>query len=175
MITALGELVRNIAVLVLITMFLQMLLPEGQMYGFIRMIMGVLLISAVLGPVLSFFGHNQIAPIYHKGAYEAATGEILSQGRALAAQYTANAAEDYKEGLIRQINAISLLLPQLSQVETKLELNSDASIKAVYIKGVLDSSLAGEEDTKKKLKNILGDFFNLPPEIIAIDLSRKPE
>ena len=46
----LATVVRNVAVLVLMMLFLQLLLPEGKMERFVRMIMGLLIISAVLGP-----------------------------------------------------------------------------------------------------------------------------
>lgn len=170
----LAELVRNVAVLVLLTMFLQMLLPEGQMAGFIRMIMGILLLSAVLSPLLDFMGQEHSAPVYSRINYEESTEEILWQGQALAADYVEQAAGEYSDGLARQMNAITGLIPGMVQAEAEISLDGAGRVIWVYIEGMVDTELAGLEDTEKKLTETIGDFFSLSEEIIELNLKAAP-
>ncbi|WP_425807673.1 stage III sporulation protein AF [Desulfitobacterium sp. Sab5] len=50
---SLQTLVRNLAIIILMANFLEMLLPSKSMQGFVKLIMGLFVISAVLGPVTS--------------------------------------------------------------------------------------------------------------------------
>lgn len=50
----LHTLVRNLAIILLLATFLEMLLPNKSMRGFVQMVMGLFVISAVLTPVTSF-------------------------------------------------------------------------------------------------------------------------
>jgi stage III sporulation protein AF len=50
----LQNLVRNLAVILLLATFLEMLLPNKSMRGFVQMVMGLFVISAVLAPITTF-------------------------------------------------------------------------------------------------------------------------
>ena len=50
----LHTLVRNLAIILLLATFLEMLLPNKSMRGFVQMLMGLFVISAVLTPIASF-------------------------------------------------------------------------------------------------------------------------
>ncbi|AFM42245.1 Stage III sporulation protein AF (Spore_III_AF) [Desulfosporosinus acidiphilus SJ4] len=50
----LQNLVRNLAFILLVATFLEMLLPNKSMRSFVQMVMGLFVISAVLAPITSF-------------------------------------------------------------------------------------------------------------------------
>lgn len=50
----LTTLVRNLALILLLATFLEMLLPNKSMRGFVQMVMGLFVISAVLAPITAF-------------------------------------------------------------------------------------------------------------------------
>lgn len=50
----LQTLVRNLAIILLLATFLEMLLPNKSMRGFVQMVMGLFVISAVLSPITAF-------------------------------------------------------------------------------------------------------------------------
>ncbi|HZK85410.1 MAG TPA: stage III sporulation protein AF [Desulfosporosinus sp.] len=50
----LQTLVRNLVVILLLATFLEMLLPNKSMRGFVQMVMGLFVISAVLAPITTF-------------------------------------------------------------------------------------------------------------------------
>ncbi|OLN32200.1 stage III sporulation protein AF [Desulfosporosinus metallidurans] len=56
----LHTLVRNLAIILLLATFLEMLLPNKSMRGFVQMVMGLFVISAVLTPIASFL-HTPLA------------------------------------------------------------------------------------------------------------------
>lgn len=47
----LQTLVRNLALILLLATFLEMILPNKSMRGFVQMVMGLFVISAILGPI----------------------------------------------------------------------------------------------------------------------------
>lgn len=171
MMEALRELVRNVAVLVILTMLLQMLLPEGKLSGFVRMIMGLLLLSAILSPLLDFFGNQELAPVYSKSTYEtSSTQEIINNGQSLAAELNAQANAEYQEGLERQISALVKLLPQVSQVEIEVAVDGTGEVTQIEIRGVFDPAIGNKQDTEARLKEIIKDFFVLSPETVIVDM-----
>ncbi len=51
----LKELVRNVVIIILLTTFLDMLLPSGSLRPFVKVIMGLFVLVSLLNPLLSFF------------------------------------------------------------------------------------------------------------------------
>jgi stage III sporulation protein AF len=51
----LKTLIRNLALILLLATFLEMLLPSKAMRGFIQLVMGLFVIAAILNPLVNFF------------------------------------------------------------------------------------------------------------------------
>lgn len=53
---SLQTLVRNLAIILLLASFLEMLLPNKSMKGFVKLVMGLFVISAILTPLTTLLG-----------------------------------------------------------------------------------------------------------------------
>jgi len=105
---ALHTLVRNLAVILLLATFLEMLLPNKSMRGFVQMVMGLFVISAVLAPITTFL-HTPLT--MEIPAWAATTPQelpaIASEGQGLNLARDA-VQEQYRQILVHQIKAIAL-------------------------------------------------------------------
>lgn len=104
----LQTLVRNLAMILLLATFLEMLLPNKSMRGFVQMVMGLFVISAVLAPITTFL-HTPLSmeiPAWTVTAPQdlpaiASEGEGVKVGR--------NAVqEQYRQILVHEIEALAL-------------------------------------------------------------------
>lgn len=104
----LQTLVRNLAMILLLATFLEMLLPNKSMRGFVQMVMGLFVISAVLAPITTFL-HTPLTleiPAWTATAPQdlpaiATEGEGIKVGRDAV-------QEQYRQILVHQIEALAL-------------------------------------------------------------------
>ena len=104
----LQTLVRNLAMILLLATFLEMLLPNKSMRGFVQLVMGLFVISAVLAPITTFL-HTPLS--MEIPAWTSTTPQdlpaIASEGQGLQVGRDA-VLEQYRQILIHQIEALAL-------------------------------------------------------------------
>lgn len=104
----LQTLVRNLAMILLLATFLEMLLPNKSMRGFVQMVMGLFVISAVLAPITAFL-HTPLS--MDVPAWTATTPQdlpvIATEGQASKVGRDA-VQEQYRLILVHQIEALAL-------------------------------------------------------------------
>ncbi|ODA41706.1 stage III sporulation protein AF [Desulfosporosinus sp. BG] len=104
----LQTLVRNLAIILLLATFLEMLLPNKSMRGFVQMVMGLFVISAVLTPVTTFL-HTPLA--MEIPAWTVTTPQdlpaIASEGQGVKVGRDA-VQEQYRQILAHQIEALAV-------------------------------------------------------------------
>ena len=104
----LQTLVRNLAMILLLATFLEMLLPNKSMRGFVQMVMGLFVISAVLAPIATFL-HTPLA--MEIPAWAVTTNQelpaIASEGEGVKVGRDA-VQEQYRQILAHQIEALVL-------------------------------------------------------------------
>jgi len=137
--------VRNLAVILLLATFLEMLLPNKSMRGFVQMVMGLFVISAVLAPITTFL-HTPLE--MEIPAWTATTPQdlpaIATEGRG---QKLARDAvqEQYRKILINQIKALALSSDGVEGAEVEVEFEEGAGgltdqPKIVLVKVTLTST-----------------------------------
>ena len=112
---------RNLAVILLLATFLEMLLPNKSMRGFVQMVMGLFVISAVLAPITTFL-HTPLE--MEIPAWSATTPQdlpvIASEGQGQKLARTA-VQEQYRQILIHQIKALALSSEGVEGAEVDVE------------------------------------------------------
>lgn len=115
-------------IIVILAVFLEMILPQGKMTSYLRMVMGLLIIVAVLQAASGLLQQNWLhdVPVV---TYSAEVGppieEIIASGKQLELQHQDQAIEKYKEGISRQVSALAQLNSQLVVVDVNVELHDD--------------------------------------------------
>lgn len=126
----LQTLVRNLALILLLATFLEMLLPNKSMRGFVQMVMGLFVISAVLSPITTFL-HTPLS--MDIPAWTVTTPQDLpaiaveGQGTKIGRDAV---QEQYRQILINQIKALVLGISGIGDavVDVKFEEGSGGLI-----------------------------------------------
>lgn len=117
-------------IIVLLAAFIEMLLPGEEMGRYVRLVMGLFVIIALLQPVVRFLDEGQSFEVsaYSNLPAESAIdfSNIIKQGEALQQQGRKVALEEYRQRVARQIQAVVRLVPGVRQAEVEVEVEEDA-------------------------------------------------
>jgi len=118
--------VRNLVVILLLATFLEMLLPNQSMRGFVQMVMGLFVISAVLSPITTFL-HTPLAmeiPAWSvTNPQDVPAIATEGQGQKLARDAV---QEQYRQILVNQIKALALSSEGVKGAEVNVEFEDGA-------------------------------------------------
>ncbi len=123
----LRNIVQNILVIMLLTILLEMLLPEGDMRRYIRLVMGLFVITAVLNPVLSIFHRGINLDIVNFNGVEQQAGltTAVARGKELAAQQKAQALAGLREKINGQVLAMARLNKTVNVTGVEVKMDED--------------------------------------------------
>ncbi|NLM20943.1 MAG: stage III sporulation protein AF [Peptococcaceae bacterium] len=188
----LKTLIRNLAFILLLATFLELLLPGEKMRGFVRMIMGLFVIAAILAPLANFLnlGYQNEVPAWITTASSdmpVMTGEdnIEDVGKSAV-------REQYRKILTSQIKQLVLAVDDIKDVAVDIELDRYAggfsdfpqilSINIVYNRKTavipsLDPIIVGgnkvnepaaENDKAQTIRKQVSSFMQIPEDIIFV-------
>lgn len=136
----LQEMVRNIVVIVLITTFLDMLLPSSNMQRFVKVIMGLFILVSLLNPVIYLLDKNEEFEVLAWQYQGAEVDEnILTKSKELETVNDMLLHENYVKRLERQIEALVKLVEGVKEATIKVTLKTGSkneqteSIEHVYV------------------------------------------
>lgn len=122
----LHTLVRNLVVILLLATFLEMLLPNKSMRGFVQMVMGLFVISAVLAPITTFLHtplEMEIPAWTDTNPLDLPAITTEGQGLKLARDAV---QEQYRQILVHQIKALALGSDGVEGAEVDVEFEEGA-------------------------------------------------
>jgi len=185
----LKEIIRNLAFILLLATFLEMLLPSKKMKGFVQLIMGLFVIAAILNPLTSFLKLDyqmEVPAWFTRSLTEmpvlAAEGNNDDLGNTLV-------REQYKKILVSQIETLISPLVSDNNVEVRVELDDTKSIndfpqilEIIILIGhrdkekiIIEPVVIGEKevislesDLALKIKKQIASFMLIPEEKIII-------
>lgn len=189
----LKTLIRNLAFILLLATFLEMLLPNKSMRGFVQMIMGLFVIAAILSPLTDFLKldfSNDIPAWVVASSVDmpvlAADGKIEDKGRSAV-------REQYKRILISQIKTLVSAVEGVEIIEIDVGLEEDAGGFAdypqilninIYFKASnsvvqpIKPIVIGENDVEQQevektpqameIKRLVSSFMQIPEQIVFV-------
>lgn len=112
---SLRELVRSLAVIIILTSFIEMILPDAQMKRYTRLILGLFVILLILNPVLVFLddGSGFAAQGWASPDDSSRLEEILDDAQQISGQSQEAAIKQYAGRLEQQISALVKLAPEV--------------------------------------------------------------
>lgn len=187
----LHEIVRNVLVIIILTSFLELLLPEGGVRPFVRFAVGMFIIIAVLNPVLSWlFSERELkVNLWDYQLEERKSEEIIDNGQQIQQEIIAQHNEIAREKLQGQIDAVAVLVPGVEEVKSEIEIGQDGKVQAVNIllqsgsheikKGQDGIEVFSGEDRRlsreekkvieDKVISIIGNFYGLSTSQIKVE------
>ena len=126
-------LVQNLIIIVVLAVFLEMLLPIGDMKKYVRMVMGLMVIVAVLQALNGFSGGGLFKEIeeyaFRSPPEEIKKMNILEQGRGIEGENRKKALEQYRKGIERQVSSLAAVDGKIKATAVNVKLQEDPSKK----------------------------------------------
>jgi stage III sporulation protein AF len=175
----LTDVVRTVVLLVLLAVLVEMLLPSGELARFVRLVMGLFVVAAVLGAVGQFLPRlGGAVPSLSPAGGE---GVLADEVRALEAYQREAAWELLQQQLERQVGAV-LSGSGLEVREVKVRADPDwtwgreptwRGLEVRLSSTTAGGNLGGGERARRQeeVREKLARFFGLSPEQIAISWS----
>ena len=187
--------VKNIIFIVLFASFLELLLPNNGMQRFVRVIMGLFIMLAILNPVIDVV-QNRFTPIPVPAlsTNSAHSSIILNNAKNASSEREQLSAEIFRKELAQQMKVMIAALDGVADAKVVINTNQDASSKlnnmvssvVVYITPGIARSGApiakvtiGEQvgattevnaEFQHKVKRMIAELYQLPKEIIEVKI-----
>jgi stage III sporulation protein AF len=183
--------VKNIILVVLFASFMELLLPNTSMKKFIRVIMGIFIMLAILNPLLLFFQTDKpdahIAVLSGKETVNNAKANTINEiAKTTVTQREELLASAYKEDLARQISAVVKSIAGVEDAHTKLSVGKNGKISkaTIYIKpATANKNIKVENITLNKIdepkikegltdkvKQTISQLYQVPEATIELEL-----
>lgn len=186
--------VKEIIFVVLFASFLELLLPSSSMQRFVRVIMGLFIMLAILNPMIdvvqNYLSPNQVAAISTSSASSAV---ILNNAKTAAHEREQLSVEVYKKELAQQMKVMITALEGVADASVVIDTNPIHTNKAgnminsvlVYVKpGIPDTGVKiakvsiGKQvekgdltvELQDKIKRMITELYQLPKEAIQIKI-----
>lgn len=165
--SVIAEMIREIAVLLLLFAFLELLLPQGKTAAFIRLALSLLLTLVILGPLAELLGRDveDILPEWELLAAEAGA-EHAQQGQRMALALEQEARDEYGDNMARQMAALARLRPGVAEAAARISATEDGALAGVqlYIKpeaGAEPAALGAEVEL------FIAEFYGLAADDVT--------
>lgn len=126
MIAEVTEWVKSIVMVVMFATFLEFLLPASSMQRFVRVIMGLFIMLAILNPLINVL-HSQILPepVTVFGTPSSKATEIERASQAAAKGRNQLTQEMYRQDLAKQIRALLMAIDGIAEVRVAVDTNDE--------------------------------------------------
>ena len=160
-------LVSDIALLVLISSFWELLAPRGKLRQMVRLVIGLLLVSFIIVPISDLLQRGAPEILIDFPAVADSTN-MLNEGAALATSLEDIARRQYEAELARQVAALALLVDGVADLKVALAVAEHSGfITQLYLEVEL---LPGAEAAvvKPRLANLISVFYGLEENLLEI-------
>lgn len=159
----LAEMIRSIAVVIILSLCLELLLPKSELQPYIRTVSGLLLIVAVLSPLKNAGEILRFENILQAPQHN--TEQIISAGSELRADWEHNAEASRIKNMNSQIESILLLDNDIIAITAECYYNDEILCAELQI-----DSLDASKNKQKKWLGILESFFGIQTENVQMDI-----
>ena len=167
------ELVINVLVIIFLTTILDLLLPNGKMQPFIRMVMGLFVLITLLQPILKLI--NDDSWLYSwvlTSNLQANEEAVMVQGESLYENSKDMVLSEYQEQMEKQISGLVYLLDGVNDCHTEITVASDerlgnvAQIEQVIV--YVEGDFADTNQLSEKIKKMIASFYTLAEDKIEV-------
>jgi stage III sporulation protein AF len=174
MMTALILWVRTLIMVVLFASFLELLLPNSSMQRFVRVIMGLLIMLAILNPVIDLFSSDWVSqPIASIAAQTDSSGELKDIGKSVIHERDRLAEEIYTKELARQIQSVVLAIDGVEDAKVTIKLDQSKAGQGALSNVTIYLKPGFSTDKKEVPKVIIGSENKASPNSIKPELRAK--
>ncbi len=124
---AIRSLVQSLIVIIVLAVFLEMFLPAGEMRKYVKMVMGLLIIIAVVQAVgdLARFDFTGELQVFTQKEDNARFSGIMEAGEKITGDQQQKALEQYRHGLANQVMALTRINKSVPVVDVEVKVLSE--------------------------------------------------
>lgn len=127
----LKDLVQNIVVIVILTTFLDLLLPSSSMQRFVKVVMGLFILVSLLNPILELLSGSQEFEVFSWEQPQAVSGSsILAGSERMKETNEGLFIDNYSIRLEKQMEALLKYVKDVESAIVKVEINNVNEIRA---------------------------------------------
>ncbi len=147
--------VRNIAIVILLASFLELLLPNGSMRRFVQLIMGLFVLIAILGPAANLLDRPLTFEIpawsqAQAGQAQEELATVIKQGTNIREKSKSKALAEYQKAIEQQAKALALTVKGVDQVTIEAKTKPNGEIEELRV------SVGAQESTIQPVEPVLG-------------------
>lgn len=172
----LRELVRDIAIIVLLASFLEMLIPNNQMKKFVKVVMGLFVIVTILGPIGNLI-KRPVALEVNAWQYSDHTSEfetIMTKAESFQRDTQELATKEYVQRLGDQVAAVAKLVPGVEYVEAQVKVKPPATNQYGVIEKIVLQVSSSKTKTEFVSNKVLPDEDQQLVEPVEIEVHKVP-
>ncbi|ACB85282.1 stage III sporulation protein AF [Natranaerobius thermophilus] len=132
MLSTVNELITTIVVVIVLATFLELLLPQGQLQRYVRLVIGLLIVLIILNPIVSIIESENfmIEPdIFEKETSAEETDELIQRGGQLKEENIAEIDKEYEQMISKEI--VDLASDYFEKLKVSdIELNYEEDMEA---------------------------------------------
>ncbi|NLJ76228.1 MAG: stage III sporulation protein AF [Peptococcaceae bacterium] len=126
---AIRSLVQNIIIILILALFLEMFLPQGGLKKYVKMVMGLLVVIAVIqaiGTLVQWDYSRELSALTAEGDRMQAS-DVIEAGKKMSGNQQQKAIEQYEGGIARQVIALTSLYQDtpVVDVDVRVQAGSD--------------------------------------------------
>lgn len=128
----LRELVRNIVVIVIIGAIMDLLLPSGKMQRYLKMLVGLFIIAAILNPLLKITKNPDLGNVINvetTAGEEEGLAALMEKGQKINTKNYQKGLAEYEKRVEQQIVALAELDKEVKVLKVSVVVNKDNTAK----------------------------------------------
>ncbi len=150
--------VKGIILVVLFASFLELLLPNSNMQRFIRVIMGLFIMLAILNPFIdiiqSRWGNDHVVALSTSINNSSQATDIVSAVASVSGERERLSYEMYKRDLAKQIKAMVMAVDGVADAKVIVDVNTGGANPAGSIKKIMVYVMPGISPGEKKVTKV---------------------
>jgi stage III sporulation protein AF len=148
--------IKNIIFVVLFASFLELLLPSSSMQRFVRVIMGLFIMLAILNPIIGVVQHHltSISPIPALSTNSEASNLITNEVNHVTNERDKLSLELYKKELGQQIRVLILAMDGVADANVVVEIESNTANRVKSIVVYMKPGISTKNEKVATIKKI---------------------
>lgn len=189
-IAAVTSWIKEIIYIILFASFLEFLLPNGQMRKFIRVIIGLFIILAILSPVIDLMKGKQMDQLSVQSVMSGKDSKASEATNKIGVNQEQLVSDLYRQQLAKQIRSVAVTVEGVSDAQVVVDLDQSvngpggigtihkvfitlqqgrlSSIAPVVLDGTKSAGDAPDDQVKSKVTRMVAELYQLSPQKVIV-------
>lgn len=158
---------RSVVVIIVLASFLEYLLPGDELRRYVRMVVNLLLVLALVGPIVQIIRRPPAGLAWPAvvGAPQEQTAELVSAGQRLNAQAQSLFAKEGAGRLSKRIAEVAGMVQGVDSASAEVVLDTEGAVTHINIAVACTGDFESISDIIRKT---VGALIEIPVEIVTV-------